>query len=225
MRVDTPKISTSLIIGATIVFFPVAFVLILIRFAAHAKVNHFRAKDYRVTGHVFLTLFLMAVLINVLVGATASDFTVSTAVTVIVVFAITLGIPAAIFYIVAYKRNKKMEELYSEYYSLIMFDNIRTLEGLSQRTGISLNEVKQDISYMIASQELPDALLDSATGTILVSEQSDEWDEEALDEDYSEGEEEDSVSRTVTCTGCGATSTVSPSESRECEFCGNVLAV
>ncbi|OXS56561.1 hypothetical protein B1A99_19735 [Cohnella sp. CIP 111063] len=223
MKIDSPKIHGSLIIVSTIIFFPLAILFILIRFAAHAKVNHLRVKDYKIVGHAFMTFYGVILAILLAVMASESDFGAGDFVLMAIVFGVILGAPALIFYLLANSRKNKMQNLYGRYYQLTTSEGVHTVSALAQLTGESESNVKQDISYMIATGRLPGARLNPATGQI------------AMDGRRSSGSPDAEAAAAterpagrppvaVTCFGCGASSQIVPGVQAECEFCGNALS-
>jgi len=221
MKIDSPKIHSAFIIASAIVFFPVAIVLILVRFAAHAKVNHLRAKDYRAVGHGFVSFLAMISFIVLLAGRSSDQpMAYGEIALVVVVMAIVLGSPAVVFYVIASSRDKKMKALYERYYHLTTVQAVHTLNGLAQLTGESETNVRQDISYMIASGRLPDARLNVANGTIEMGHRQAATEPGQASEQAAAASEQ---TQAVTCFGCGSSSRIVPGVRQECEFCGNVL--
>ncbi|TVX99910.1 hypothetical protein [Cohnella terricola] len=240
MRIDSPKIHSAFIIASTVIFFPVAIVLIIIRFAAHARVNHLRSQDYRVVGHAFVTFYALIAFIVLLatLGSPKEEF--GNFVAVVIAMGILFVTPAVVFYILAASRKKKMKNLYDIYYRLVTADGVRALSGLAQMTGESEKNVRQDISYMIATGRLPHASLNLAEGTVVMNNRGPGAGQAA-------GEEQSQASRqaaaasaggsgsqasrpqpavqAITCFGCGSSSRIVPGVRQECEFCGNSLFI
>lgn len=229
MKINSPKIHSAFIIAATVLFFPVAILLILIRFALHSPVNHLRAQDYRVVGHAFMTFYALCVLILILALSSDPTTTVVDLILVAVVMAVILVTPGIVFYVLANARNKKMQLLYIRYKQLTLDDGVQTVSGLAQFTGESSKNVTQDISFMMASGLFPNASLDSA-GRITVTRRSSSAASSSAEAAAST--ERGAAVRTpraqtvaVICSGCGSSSEVVPGERKECEFCGNMLSV
>ncbi len=229
MKINSPKIHSAFIIAATVLFFPVAVLLILIRFALHSPVNHLRAQDYRIVGHAFMTFYALCVLILILALSSDPTTTVVDLILVAVVMAVILVTPGIVFYVLANARNKKMQLLYIRYKQLTLDDGVQTVSGLAQFTGESSKNVTQDISFMIASGLFPNASLDSA-GRITVTRRSSPAASSSAEAAAST--ERGAAVRTpraqtvaVICSGCGSSSEVVPGERKECEFCGNMLSV
>ncbi|MCD9024806.1 hypothetical protein [Cohnella silvisoli] len=242
MPIDKPKIHGGWIILGMILFFPVGAVLLLIRFVAHYKVNHLRADDYKLVGHSFLVLLG---LVWVIVAAASSESTPDDTNAVFIVLGVFFGVPAIIFYIIAYRRRMKMQALYNLYDTLIYEKEMESIDQISRLTGQSVNNVMQDLEYLIDTEVFTGATLDKETREIFVEYEEDdsdeeyvEEDEEEIDEEYvEENEEEDNYTEAVnqtaatsaavpmpiTCSGCGASSRVIPGKHTDCEFCGNVL--
>ncbi|RED83299.1 hypothetical protein [Cohnella phaseoli] len=229
MKINSPKIHSAFIIAATVIFFPVAILLILIRFALHSPVNHLRAQDYRVVGHAFMTFYALCVLILILALSSDPTTTVVDLILVAVVMAVILVTPGIVFYVLANARNKKMQLLYTRYKQLTLDDGVQTVSGLAQFTGESSKNVTQDISFMIASGLFRNASLDSA-GRITVTRRSSPA--ASSSSEAAASTERGAAVRTpraqtvaVICSGCGSSSEVVPGERKECEFCGNMLSV
>lgn len=230
MAIDKPKIHTAIILVAMFVFFPVGIILLIIRFAAHHKYNHLRAKDYGVVGHSIMIFFGLFALL----GFAALD--PEDIIPYLVVFAIILGLPGVLFYILGSRREKKMKNLYNMYYHLTTSQGIESVSRISELTGESQRNVTQDLTYMIASHKLPDARFDPVAQVVTLGSRratdsaatSTGRPNEATREQIILSEQAAAsglTAQSVTCTGCGSTSSVIPGRSRECEFCGSVLFV
>jgi hypothetical protein len=233
LAIDKPKIHTAIILISMLVFFPVGIILLIIRFAAHYKYNHLRAKDYGVVGHSFMVLYGLLLVIVFATESRADDI-----VPLVVVFGIMLGIPGVIFYILGNSNKNKMNNLYQQYYHLTTVQGIESVSRISELTGVSRRNVTQDLTYMIASHKLPDARFDPVAQVVTLGSRratdatsaatSTGRPNEATREQIILSEQAAAsglTAQSVTCTGCGATSSVIPGRSRECEFCGSVLFV
>ncbi|QJD85705.1 hypothetical protein [Cohnella herbarum] len=233
MAIDKPKIHTAIVLISMLVFFPVGIILLIIRFATHYKYNHLRAKDYGVVGHSFMILYGLILLIT-FASSTGSDDIIP----MVVVFGIFLGLPGVIFYILGSTREKKMKNLYNMYYHLTTAQGIESVSRISELTGVSRRNVTQDLTYMIASHRLPDARFDPVAQVVTLGSRratdptsaatSTGRPNEATREQIILTEQAAAsglTAQSVTCTGCGSTSSVIPGRSRECEFCGSVLFV
>ncbi|ACT04833.1 hypothetical protein [Paenibacillus sp. JDR-2] len=165
------KIHGAIILFSFLIFFPVGIILLIIRYALHAKYNYLREKDDRLAGHSFLTLFGLVMLMCMLAGVSGDGLLVS-----FIGFFIFLGIPAILFYAVASSRKKKMDKLYMAYYHLVIEQGNTSIAVLSQSTGVPVQKVSEDIRYMIVTDRLPGASMTSM-GDITLSKTSmtDSW--------------------------------------------------
>jgi len=232
MRIDSPKIHSAFIIAATLIFFPVAIVLIIIRFAAHARVNHLRSQDYRVVGHAFVTFYALIAFIVLMAAQANPPDEFGNFVLVVALMGIFFVTPAVLFYILAASRKKKMKNLYEIYYRLVTAEGVRALSGLAQMTGESEKNVRQDISYMIVTGRLPNATLNLAEGTVVMNNRgpgAGQADSAAHEMSQASGQaaaaSAGASAQAITCFGCGSSSRIVPGVRQECEFCGNSLYI
>jgi predicted flap endonuclease-1-like 5' DNA nuclease len=238
-EIERPKIHSGFIISAMIIFFPIGIVLLLIRFAAHYKYNHLRAKDYTLVGHSFMILFGWFALIVLL--ATADTNTAGDVTGILVVLFIFLGLPGVFFYILGSNRKKKMNNLYNLYEHLTTVQGIEKFDRLAELTGENVRNVTQDLEYMIRSERLADATLDMTYQQIRLGHRSvqpeGQTDAATAIAEQARSQQQAAAGRaaastssrpapvSITCPGCGSTSRVVQGESRDCEFCGNVLHI
>jgi len=164
--VDTPvnaKIHGAFILLSFLIFFPIGIILLIIRYVLHAKYNHLRIRDYKITGHALLTLFglMMIILFS---GTTSGRFAG------FIGFFVLLVIPAIIFYAVSSSLKKKMVTLYKMYYWLVIEQGNGSIAALSQSTGVSPDKVLEDIRYMIATGQLPNASLNGSGNIVLLGQ-------------------------------------------------------
>ncbi|MGG4036317.1 hypothetical protein ABEV74_21850 [Paenibacillus cisolokensis] len=187
------KIS-DLVILLTTILFPIGLLLLIIRFVMNAKYRHLRAGDYRVTGYCFL---VWLVFISILMISDPSEG----AGEAITVFLFVLGVPALIFLWVGRNKKKEMERLYDEYNKLIELQSELNVNHLSTMTGLSVDDVAQDLRYMLMTGRL-----------VHVTGKSD-----------SQTAAAPSGPVTVQCGNCGASDSVVPGKSKTCEYCGSTL--
>ncbi|QMV42121.1 hypothetical protein [Cohnella cholangitidis] len=154
---------------------------------------------------------------------------------VIIIFAVVLGIPAIVFYVLGASRKKNMNNLYHLYYNITTAQGVESLDRISELTGQSVRNVTQDISYMIASGKMSDATLDVANRLVKLSGRSGAGHSSSGSPSIATrnqiivngpaGPASSVATQPIICTGCGSSSGVVPGESKECEFCGNVLFI
>jgi hypothetical protein len=237
--IDRPKIHTAVIITAIIMFFPLGLVLLLIRFITHYKYNHLRGKDYTLAGHCFMLLFGCISIIILL--ATAGTDSSGDAPAMTIAFFILFGLPGLFFYFLGARRKKKMNNLYNLYDHLTTTQGVEKFDRLAEITGENVRNVTQDLDYMIRSGRLADATLDMTYQQIRLGHRSaqpeGQTDAAAAIAEQARSQQQAAAGRaaastssrpapvSITCPGCGSTSRVVPGESRDCEFCGNVLHI
>lgn len=240
--IDKPKIHSAFILIAVFIFFPVGIALLIIRFIKHRNYNHFRAKDYTLVGHSFVTFCAAISGLVLLVEWSSPEEDMSGAMAVLILSAIIFGIPAILFYVLGATRKKKMGNLYQMYNHFITVQGVESIDRITELTGESIRNVTQDLSYMIASEKLQDAKLDTVRRSVTLNNRtatgpysSDASDErrdnhngdrqEAAAGSNSRGGNSGNAAQSVLCSGCGSSSRVIPGRSQECEFCGNVISI
>ncbi|RUS48992.1 hypothetical protein [Cohnella sp. AR92] len=232
MEINKPKISDGVIIWAAILFFPLAILLLIIRFMAHANVNHMRSKDYGVISSSLVWFWLAySVLFYIVFKMDDTDTALTNGEiwTVLILFAVVMLIPIFIFAGLSSGRRKKMDERYRLYRHLMEEQGIQDYNQISAMTGISYRNVEQDMRYLLALQALTgdgfqaaiDALEEEETGR--QEEVYEEGEAEEYEEDQDEEDDGPPVKRTVVCRGCGSSTALYRGETAECEFCGNLL--
>ncbi|WP_256759578.1 hypothetical protein [Cohnella sp. WQ 127256] len=241
--IDKPKIHSAFILIAVFIFFPVGIALLIIRFIKHRNYNHFRAKDYTLVGHSFVTFGAAISGLVLLVELSSQEEDMSGAMAVLILSAIIFGIPAILFYVLGATRKKKMDNLYQMYNHFITAQGVESIDRITELTGESIRNVTQDLSYMIASEKLQDAKLDTVRRSVTLNNRTatgPNSSENASDErrdnhnedrqaaaagSNSRGGNSGNAAQSVLCSGCGSSSRVIPGRSQECEFCGNVISI
>lgn len=217
-RSEDVKIHGGFVLGF-LIFLPVGIVLLLLRFVLHAKYNHLRDKDYRLTGHVLMTMFvfLMLLIRGSMEGGEGFG-------AIFITFFIIFGVPALIFYGLAYSRKRKMEALYKAYYRLVIEQGYDTVATLSQLTGVSVRNVREDIRHMVVTGQLPDATL-TKDGDIVLPGRTPRSETQANDSAAQQAAAAQFAGppKSVACSGCGATVNLYPGQTTECDFCGTIL--
>lgn len=190
----------------------ILLILIFGRFIAHSRVNHYRGKDYAFVGHCFLFA-------GVWIGVEGTFFYPETMepsenIFFIIALIVEFGVPAAIFYVMARLRNKKMQRRYQAYIHCVNAAGITNVYQIASIMRLSVKHVKRDLDYMIRYRMIPNIFEEKRVfPTRKVTEIKDE-----VSELQSPG-----VAAAVTCSGCGATASVKPGVTTACEYCGNVL--
>jgi len=236
LAIDKPKIHSAIIILCMFFFFPAGIVLLLVRFAAHYKHNHLRARDYRLVGHSFVSFYALIAFIIIIAGSSDPEMSKSDISVILIVFGILFLVPGGIFYLIGTRRQKKMSNLYNLYYHLTTVEGIHSIDRIAELSGESSRNVTQDLSYMITTGRLSDAWLDPVANVVMMGNRTarGQSNPAPLDE-FSSREDEivtvqtaatsRPVAQSITCSGCGASSRVVPGEGHECEFCGNSLFI
>ncbi|MFC5406658.1 hypothetical protein [Cohnella soli] len=221
---DKPKIPSAIIIITVIFFFPIGFLLLILRFLLHSNVNHHRAKDYRLVGHSLLVLTLLLILL--LVVTNYDKTSMSSLSTSVIVTAIIFGIPITAFYILGGSRASKMRTLYGRYRHLVTEQRIDSIARIAELTGESERNVRQDLSYLIAIGDLPASMYEgSAYLTILRPSPPFQDDRFAREQVAAAQEAATAPDQAITCEGCGATSRIVPGVRRQCQYCGKDLFI
>ncbi|THF84253.1 helix-turn-helix transcriptional regulator [Cohnella fermenti] len=220
MELNQPKISNGLIIWLTILFFPLAILLILIRFLAHANVNHLRDKDYEVTGHFFTWMWLVWSVIIIVINYWGENvLTPGELVVGLMIVAAVLLTPAFVFYGLGKRRRAKMQERY-RIYARLAEGGVADYNEIAARTGIRYRDVEQDMRYIQQLKGLTGNGLEAVSG----ERRSDPNPVSGIPDAGGAASRPAAASpRAVVCQGCGSSTMVLPGESRECEFCGNEL--
>lgn len=196
-------------------------VLVIGRFISHRKMNHLRAGDYSVVGHCLLFIAALFYIDNIV--DYPEDFpTAEDHIALIIGYLIVFGVPAVLFYVMSNRRNKKMQQRYYNYHQLVVVQGITDVYRISGIMGFSVANVINDLEYMVQANMIPNVFGE------IEEEYEDDEEDEGYEDKFSDEEPAPVTSNVpvpVTCSGCGAVSSVKPGKGAECEFCGNALYI
>lgn len=175
------------------------FGLCLTRFIIHRNFSHKRAGDYRVIGHCLLILVVVLYFYDAW-NAPEENASAAYHIGLFIGSLITLGIPAALFYLLGRRRDRKMQQRYYAYQQLVQDQGINDIYRIATIMRIKVEHVLNDLTYLIEVGYIPNV-----------------WTNEYL------STPDRPVTVSVTCTGCGSAASMERGTSKECEYCGKKL--
>ncbi|MDR0269989.1 TFIIB-type zinc ribbon-containing protein [Paenibacillus sp.] len=247
------KIFDRIILGITFTFFPLGWLMVLIRVLSTHVHHSCKGRNHRLLGWclVYTYLILMAFVYlsyDDFGPAESSEFG-----EYVFYFGLAMILPALAFFVLGGAADRKFNSLLSQYYHLVMERGINEIDHIAYETGQSPYPVIRDLDFMINERMLPFGRIENS---ILELEpegyhqqyetnvdyeeyeddvgddeyDEDEYDEDEYDDEDSDDEEEDTHTkskgpRMMECPGCGARIFVVPNERKECEYCGNVISM
>lgn len=215
-------------IGVGYLVMPLGLVLALIRlFGTHYK-NYRKPVNYSLLYHVFVGGFvqMMGFILYSIYGDDGID--VMTLIILLILFALVLLLPASAFAKRAAKARFRFSQLANQYVQLITAGRVRYIGNLADRTGQSEGDVNRDLIYLKKY-----GVLDSG---LLFSEGADTEPEAPVNQADSspfsspggqtvyQPPRPQQQPKSIRCPGCGAQNTVSPLQSKSCDYCGTTVS-
>ncbi|MNC39650.1 hypothetical protein D3C75_883200 [compost metagenome] len=212
---------------------PLGLVLALIRFVGSHFKNYRKPANISLLYHVFVGGFMqMMVFVIYMVNSEPVDTT--TLILLLMVFAVFLLLPASGFAASAAKARFKFSQLAKAYVQLVNANGVRYIGNLSEQTGQSESDVRRDILYLQSHGALAAELVINEGRTAAAPQ--DPFREGLSSLLGSLGTQAQPVPqqaaassppqlpKSVRCPGCGAQNTVSPHQSKNCDYCGTTIA-
>ncbi|GGD90116.1 hypothetical protein [Paenibacillus nasutitermitis] len=237
MHKEKASIHGAFILVLAFFFFPVAYLLVLVRFMRHRHKSYMRARDYKVAGFAIL---LSTPMVTALI-ATAPDSEPDANGGGPLPFFFLMFV-AILLLILSRASRLKIERIFEKYKQLIIVQRVTGIDQIAQAVGVHTEKVLNDLQYMVRAGLLPFAYIDRANRQVTMQRVQEPWDNPPIpptpqngqwgDQPFppvpggQQGAPSNPAPRSpvsVNCTGCGAASTILPGENKYCEFCGNVL--
>ncbi|QQZ61523.1 hypothetical protein JI735_01780 [Paenibacillus sonchi] len=233
-KYDRPVFDYAIIIIGYL-FMPLGLVLALVRFAGSHFKNYRKPANISLLYHVFVGGF-MQMMVFVIYMVTSAPIDTVTLITILILFTVLLLLPASGFAASAAKARFKFSQLAQAYVQLINAGGIRYLGNLSEQTGQSESDVRRDLLYLQSHGVLSADLVISEGRTAAAPQEL--FREGLSSVPGSSGGQAQPVPqpaaapapaptqlpKSVRCPGCGAQNTVSPGQSKNCDYCGTTIA-
>lgn len=219
-----------IIIAACYLFMPLGLILAGARFISSHFKNYRKSSNYTLLFHAFVGGFIE------MVGFIIFDFNeltfdTGTLVGVLITFGLIFLLPASFFANRAAKARFQFTQLANQYVRLITAGGVFYIGNLSDRTGQSEADVRRDVKYLMNHGVLGTELVfpeghsvDSAPHSF--SGRGSTQSASAGGQTWTSAQPvtPPSLPKSVRCPGCGAQNTVSPGQSKSCDYCGTTLA-
>ncbi|RKN84597.1 hypothetical protein [Paenibacillus ginsengarvi] len=228
---DKPIISNGWLIAGLIVFFPIGLLLLLIRIILHYNLKVQKSGDMKAGGAILLVFFVIYVIILPLVTSTDPEITWQGTVSIIVVMIIFFLVPAIILLWQSNRRLKRLDDLYSLYYNLIVDRNVTKIEEIAKLSRQRRKMVVNDLKRMIWLGYFDGRVSEYQVDLYHRKEHRSDYRSEV----YSGSFEPKAAAVTpppkpaglqpkdVECPGCGSRSVVQPGATVVCDYCGTSL--
>lgn len=190
--------------------------------------NHKRAEAYEAVGSCALYLSIAFYLRDIFTSP--EDFpTVWSYIKVFLLYMLACIPIIIIFFYIAHRRNLKMQKRYDLYGQLVEGQGITNVYKIAAITGINANDVMQDLKYLMDQGKISTMFKWNKPDE---DEDEDDREENVEAEDHQKAypaigdhkaAQKENFKVAVTCTGCGASSSLWPGTSEECEYCGKTL--
>jgi hypothetical protein len=210
------------IIGIGYLVMPLGLVLALIRLIGTHHKNYRKPVNYSLLYHVFVGGFVQ-MMGFVLISLFGNDVDMTTFIILLVFFALVMLLPASAFAKSAAKARFRFSQLTNQYVQLITAGRVRYTGNLADRTGQSEGDVNRDLIYLKKYGVLDSGLLFSEG---LVAEPAVPMGQATATPFSPPGGQPpyQQQPKSVRCPGCGAQNTVSPTQSKSCDYCGTTIA-
>ncbi|MEK8132513.1 hypothetical protein WMW72_31915 [Paenibacillus filicis] len=228
---DKPVIPNWIIWGTFVVFFPVAFLLMVIRMLCHWNLRYQRIQDWKSLGFMFLLVGL-GLIVLCYWGSEGQDMAF------IFILSIILFLSPFLIAVHFLKKSKRlriqMEEDYRIYKNMIFQQRIGRVSHMIELIQEKPKLVTNDLMRMQQKAMLPGCWIDFATGQIRLDREVrvDEQTQAAPVLETAQSEVVRSARapkppqqpRQAECKGCGSQVVLKPGETRTCEYCGSEMA-
>ncbi|ANY72377.1 hypothetical protein BBD41_07170 [Paenibacillus ihbetae] len=235
------KFSTTdaLILGAAVLFFPLAMVLAAIRMMASHRRNSCKGRNYRLLGWVLLITFMVLEFLMI-IGSTDTGETGSL-MEVTIFLGIVFLVPVVILFVIGNRRDQSFGMLIEVYTDTIVRRRLFHVPYIAQAVRQGPEQVIRDLNDLFRLHLLPYGRIENGVVKIPSLRSREDFSEtsgaQSLDEqlnsvlnqaavimkaEKTETQEEDGP-YWVECSGCGAKSSVARGEHKECDYCGTLL--
>lgn len=205
-----PKISSAyswpVVILTCIIFWPIGLFLLWKRVSIDRKASLTTGRLVIICGLTSLAFSLMGLLVSLSEGIKSDDVNM-------IIFFVAAGIGLLLFGNSMIKNARK----YKKYLSIIVNQNMTSIDNIAAANTVSYDEAKKDIQKMIDKGYFSGAYINDGTRELVLPQVKQT--ENIVQSNYEEPVE----TKVVTCKNCGANNTVIVGKTSECEFCGSPI--
>lgn len=156
----TPVISSAALIIFAVLFFPISYILWVVRLVKHRDRSYMRVRDVRLGGHILLISGL--ILIFAYMGTTM-DPESNTSYGVMGIIAIIASVGMRLL---SKKMQHKLDASYQIIDEQVSRQGMRQVAQLAQATGRPVHQVKEDVKYLTSLGLFSGFVLDTSTWTL-----------------------------------------------------------
>lgn len=190
------------IIPFIFIFFPIALFLIFKRYSLGKKMLS-SSKASKIVGWILAVVGCWGLL-----AESATGYQNSVDLTAIVIF-LTGGISLIIWSV----KLKKQTLKYNLYQTLVIDQNMSSINNIASAAALNYDEVKKDLQTMIRKNYFTGAYINESSGEILLPRPV----------ANTAANLSSSAKVPIVCKSCGANNTVFAGKAGECEYCGSPL--
>src|SRR5690625_4846369 len=114
---------------------------------------------------------------------------------------------------------KKTGDKYNKYISIIINQNVQSIDYIASAVGLPYGVVGQDLNDMISTGYLKDEYIHQGNREIHINQN-----EPTTQTSETSSRENVTETRVERCSGCGANNTVTIGKAQECEYCGTSIS-
>lgn len=234
----------ALILVGTLLFFPLFIPLGLLRVILTHRHNYRKGYNFRLLATQLLFTIPIIILIGMSGYSDLPDLERTQAIQdYMIIFGIMILVPVVTLLYFEWKERRRFKSLMLLYEDLILKHHIRHIHEIAERSRQKAKRVIDDLQYMIDQKLLPFGTIGNGVlemrplpfEHIHVKEAQFSAGDNVININFGQNQilnymdapaasgsatSGSTLPKTMECPGCGAKTTVSPSESKECEYCG-----
>lgn len=206
-----PRISSAyswpVVILTCIIFWPIGLFLLWKRISIDRKASLTTGKLVIVCGFTSLAFSLMGLLVSLSEGIKSDDVNM-------IIFFIAAGIGLLLLGKSMIKNARK----YKKYLSIIVNQNMTSIDNIAAANNVSYDEAQKDIQKMIDKGYFSGAYINDGARELVLPRVK------QAENIVQSNHEEPVETKVVACKNCGANNTVIVGKTSECEFCGSPIS-
>lgn len=196
-----------------IAFFPVGFYLLYKRFSCDKTATAKNQKGLSVSGWIFIGIAALYFIMGISGEIKNEDGSASYSEMLIVLLVFLL---LGMFFLKTAAKFKKMGEKSKKYISIILRQNITTIENIASSAGVSYEQVVNDLQEMLDNGYFPGAYINEQNHQFVLSSNN------PVGGQISNAATQTKVAK---CQNCGANNKVFIERSNQCEYCSSPIEI
>lgn len=233
------------IVSMAFFVFPLGWILTLFRLITTHRHNRCKGRNYHLLGWVFLLSYIAMMLIIYYGYDSFGEQEIQEYIDLALSIGFFFVLPAIVFFIYASRADKKFGGLLRIYTDCVINRRLTSVDHIAVEARQSPAHVIRDLDYMIKEKMLPYGTIENGILAI-ESNTTEEFDDEnseardhiveetrftprsqkssnSMPSAQSQNHRQSAGPKQVECPGCGARVVLTPSEEKECEYCGSTI--